>query len=202
MFSALANVTAPLVLVAVPASAADTPNAIAGQLPPGYAVLGSARASVESGQTFYFVALGSKRELKGDLAAQDRAPARPLLIFEQRPNGRYELVGRNDDVVMRADDGGIAGNGCDPFEEHHIAVKGAYVTVENGVSCGAHWTDYVTFRFDPAVRGYVFDNWRFESWKLNPSSDPDAEALAPDAHHLVRPRKGHTVPFASWRRPD
>ncbi|HEY3948334.1 hypothetical protein [Phenylobacterium sp.] len=184
------------------ASAAALPAEIVGQLPTGYAVLGSADATPLAGHQFYFVALGSRTEPKHTLTERRAAPARPLLIFETGPDGRYVLVGRNDDIVLRADDGGLAGNGCDPFERRHIAVRGPYFTVENGVSCGAHWTDYVTFRFDPQVGGYVFDNWRAQWWRFNPSQDPDAEALIPEKPIVIRAAKGQPVSFGTWRRPE
>jgi hypothetical protein len=201
MRSILVKSLALLCLAAGAASAADLPNEIARQLPAGYSVLASTHASVEGGHLFYAVALGSTRERTRSSEASDRAPARPLLVFERRPDGRYGLAGRNDEVVMRADDAGLAGNGCDPFEDGHIVAKGPYLTVENGVSCGAHWTDYVTFRFDPQLRGYAFDNWRFQSWTLKPTNDPDADALVPDASRVVRSPKGRKTPFATWRRP-
>lgn len=179
-----------LCFAAGPALAADLPVEISRQLPPGYDVLASTRAPVDGGHLFYVVALGSAR-----------TPARPLLIFERRPEGGYGLVGRNDEVVLRAGDAGIAGNGCDPFEDGRIVAKGPYLTVENDVACGAHWTDYVTFRFDPQLRGYVFDNWRFQSWKLNPSNRSDADALVLDTNRVVRAPKGRKTPFPTWRRP-
>jgi hypothetical protein len=196
MRSILGKSLALLCFAAGAASAADLPNEITKQLPPGYGVLASTRASVDGGHLFYIVALDATHEPK----ASDRAPARPLLIFERRPDGRYGLAGRNDEVVLRADDAGLAGNGCDPFEDGQIVVKGPYFTVENGVACGAHWTDYVTFRFDPQIKSYAFDNWRFQSWKLNPKNDPDADALVPEVSRLVRAPKGAKTPFATWRR--
>jgi len=182
-------------------SAADLPNDIARHLPAGYAVLASTRATIDSGHQFYVVALSSTREPRHSPQASDRAPARPLLVYERRPDGGYRLAGRNDEVVMRADDAGLAGNGCDPFEDGHIVVKGPYLTVENEVACGAHWTDYVTFRFDPQLQGYAFDNWRFQSWKLNPSDAPNADALILDTSRVVRAPKGRRTPFERWRRP-
>jgi hypothetical protein len=121
------------------------------------------------------------------------------LTFQLRPTGRFELKERNDHVVLRTRDGGVAANGCDPFEEKRIVTKGRYFTVENGVACGAHWTDYVTFRFDPASNGYIFDNWRFQSWSMNPSSDPTADALVPNPPKIIR-SKGR-IAFTQWRRP-
>jgi hypothetical protein len=183
------------------ASSANLPKDVVQQLPPRYTVLAVGNSSVDPGHSFYIVALARRSELKNYLTTAKQAPARPLLIFEGRPNGHYVLVGRNDDVVARKDDAGVAGNGCDPFEDGHIAVKGAYFTVENAVSCGAHWTNYITFRFDRRVGGFVFDNNRFESWSVNPSNDPNAEALIPDGQKVTR-ANGRLIVFSKWRDPS
>lgn len=175
------------------------PRGIAQQIPPNYAVLGSARSVIDRTHEFYIVAIASRTERERN-RGMDSSPTRPLLIFARRSEGRFELVGRNDQVVLRADDGGIAANGCDPFEERRIAIKGRYFTVENSVACGAHWTDYVTFRFDRMSKGYTFDNWRFQSWSLNRSNNQNAEALVPYPPRVVR-SKGKRIPFAKWQRP-
>ncbi len=195
--------TAIVALLAVSTSAAvagDLPGAVLRQLPAGYGVLTSTTATVGA-RRFLIVALRSRKELPSEhyLSSGGAAPDRPLLIFDLGSNGAYVLAGRNDGVVAAADGAGLAGNGCDPFEDHHIAVKGAYFTVENSVACGAHWTDYITFRFEPRAGGYVFDNERTESWKLNPSDDPNAEALIPDARHVRRAQGGRLVTFSKWR---
>ncbi|MEX6874007.1 hypothetical protein AB2D09_33980, partial [Pseudomonas aeruginosa] len=92
---------------------------------------------------FEIVAIGRKDEEA--LAKSGDASARPLMIFERR-SGRFFPVGRNDQVVLKADEGGQ----CDPFLDGDapIATKGRYFTVQNGVACGQHWTDYITFRLD------------------------------------------------------
>lgn len=182
------------------ANAAELPTEIVSQLPPNYVVLSSATLTPHPAHEFYVVVVGSRKESKSYLTTSDKAPARPLLIYERSAQGRYVLTSRNDNVVLRADDAGIAGNGCDPFEERQIAVKGRYFTVEHGVACGAHWTDYITFRFDPASKAFVFDNWRFQSWSMNRSDDPNAEALVSDPPTVVR-SKGKRIPFAMWQRP-
>jgi hypothetical protein len=141
---------------------------------------------------------GMRHHLGDDNSVE--APARPLLIFERRTDGKYVVAGRNDQIVLRANDGGVAANGCDPFGEGRIAIKGRYFTVENGVACGAHWIDYVTFRFDPASNGFLFDNWRVQSWSMNPSTDPNAEALVANPPRVVRSGR-KKVSFSRWRRP-
>lgn len=190
-------------LIGAPAAfPANLSSGILRQLPSGYVVLTSARSTVGA-RTFDLVALRSRKELPSEnyIASADDAPDRPLLIFERRPNGSYLLVGRNDKVIATADAAGAAVNGCDPFEDGGITVKGPYFTIENRVSCGAHWTDYVTFRFDPRARAYVFDNERFQSWKLNPSSDSNADALIRNVRRVWHSPKNRLVTFSSWRPP-
>lgn len=186
-----------LLLIGVgPAWSAEVPAGVAQQLPPGFVVLGSAAASFGR-HAFTIVALGKQGEDKLPWPVQSAAP-RPLLVFERRPDGSFRQAGRNDHVVMRADEGGQ----CDPFLDGGatIAVKGRFFTVENGVACGQHWSALITFRFDDGRGSYVFDNRRSESWSLNPSNDPNAEALVRDGPPRVeRGSRTAPVPFERWR---
>lgn len=171
------------------------PAGMEAQLPLGYEVLASARVSAgEPARTFEIIAIGRKNE--EERAKSGDAPARPLMIFERR-SGRFFPVGRNDHVVLKADEGAQ----CDPFLDGDatIATKGRYFTVQNGVACGQHWTDYITFRLDDRA-GFVFDNERTESWSFNPSNGPNAEALVRDGPpHVFRDRPGHMTAFSKWR---
>ena len=126
------------------------------------------------------------------------APERPLLLFRAHPDGTYVLTGRNDDMVMRHDQGGQ----CDPFDpEHGLVLKGDYVTVQNEVSCGAHWSDYVTFRYDRARSELLFDSEIYHGWKFNPSDNPSAEALVPDGKlSVTRADPHHPVTFPPGSR--
>lgn len=183
-------------LLALPpaATAASVPADIQRQIPGAWNVLSTARVSVSPVRDFYLVAMADKAESR---FRSKPWISRSLWIFEQRPTNRYKFVGRNDNVILRPIDGGI--DQCDPFEGRTIAVKGAYFTVENGIACGSHWTDYVTFRFDPKFNRFVFDNWRVETWYGNTSKDPNAEALVSDGVKVVR-AKGRPVLFDKWTR--
>jgi len=170
------------------------PNGIASQLPADYEVLG--HASVAAGQParrFEIVALARRDENARSKAGS--APARPLVIFEAK-GARFAPIGRNDDVVFKADEGGQ----CDPFLDGDatIATRGRYFTVQNGVACGEHWTDYITFRLDDRA-GFVFDNERTEAWKMNSSNDPNAEALVRDGPPRVIRDHGRLTPFTRWQ---
>lgn len=201
--AALARQVLPVALLLAslgPAHAAETPAevpaGVARLLPEGHVVLGSAAASFGA-HAFHIVALGKRGE---DTLPRPPHPAaaRPLLLFRRRPDGSYRQAGRNDTVVMRADGGGQ----CDPLLEGGgtIAVKGRYFTVENGVACGQHWTDLITFRFDDALGRYVFDNERSESWTLNPDPKPGAEAMVRDLPpRLERGDRARPAPFERWQ---
>ncbi|MET5020136.1 hypothetical protein AAHH78_34300, partial [Burkholderia pseudomallei] len=57
---------------------------------------------------------------------------RPLVIVEQQADGTFRRAARNDEVVLRANEGGQ----CDPFDpldadENGLAVKGRFFTVQN-----------------------------------------------------------------------
>jgi hypothetical protein len=113
------------------ASAQSLPSAIQQDLPQGFEVQTFSTSQVGIRQ-FYIVALKS-----GSEAVEERAaPSRPLLIFGKKGSGPYVLLGRNDQVILRRDEGGASG--CDPFEDSRIAVKGSYFSVEQGIACGRH----------------------------------------------------------------
>ena len=187
-----------LVLATAPALAADLPPAVTRQLPPGFKVLASATAAFDGPAPAFYIVVLAKPGDGDERNLSPNAPARPLLLFRRQPGGSYRLAGRNDAVVMRANEGGQ----CDPFLDGGatVAVKGRYFTVENGVACGQHWTDFITFRFDDARGGYVFDNERSESWTLNSSRAPDAEAMVRDGPPRIhRADPARPVPFEAWR---
>jgi hypothetical protein len=181
-----------MLLWASAASGADLPAAIGVQIPHGYDVLAWNTGKLEGGPGDDYVVVLARQD--DDQAAP--APARPLLLFHGSGT-TYRLVDRNDYVVLHRDDGGQ----CDPFDpEDGLAVKGAYFTVQNQVACGSHWSDFITFRFDPHDKRFVFSSEIFHSWKFNSSGDPDAEAIVPDGQPTVLradPRK--PVSFDAWR---
>jgi hypothetical protein len=109
--------------------------------------------------------------------------------------GTALLIARNDRIVLRRDEGGQ----CDPVEDAGaIAVEGRFITLESGVACGQHWTDFTTFRFDPRTRAFVWHNRIFESDRLNDDPSPDAEALVRDQRHVWRANPTQPVKLADY----
>lgn len=174
----------------------ELPAGIIEKIPAGYSVW-----VYESGEldgdtlTDYLVVLHNPEE--ATLAKEQEAPPRPLLLFTQTVDGTYELRARNDHVVFKIN-GGVQ---CDPFDadEQRLAIKHRYFTIENGVACGQHWTDYLTFHYDPALKDWVFHKRIFENWVLNDSQDPDAEALVLDVHDVTTAKREAPVRFGAYR---
>jgi len=154
---------------------AALPTNILKQLPPGYEVLSQQSGKLNDDDlTDYLVVLHQKNE-EQITRKTTHAPLRPLLIFIQTREGNFKLVRRNDSVVFRIDEG----EQCDPFEDgmEGLAVKNGFFTIQHNVACGQHWIDFITFRYDPTLQDWVFHKRVSESWVLNPSDKPDAEAL-------------------------
>jgi hypothetical protein len=123
------------------------------------------------------------------------------MIFMQRADHHFMRLARNDSVVMRVNEGGQ----CDPFMDggdgaEGIAVKGAYFTVQNAVSCGDHWSDYVTFRYVSALHGVIFHKRIFESMIFNPDNNPKAEALIAGPRHVTAENPLKPVLLQHYRR--
>ena len=172
------------------ARAGDLPPSVATQLPSGYRPLVIQEGpDLGNGRRSLLVVV----HREADTRAQPSP--RPLLIFEEQPDRAYRLAARNDHVVLRANEGGQ----CDPFDpedaaDSGLAVKGRYFTVQNFVACGQHWSDFVTFRYDPRTRGWLFSSEIYtESFPLDEQPDQVTVTRA-DAH---RP-----VSFGQWRRKD
>ncbi|WP_342705808.1 hypothetical protein OHZ10_22230 [Burkholderia arboris] len=187
----LATLLLPL-LAALPAAARadDLPKSIATQLPPGYQpLLAKAGPALDNGRHSFLVVAH-----RADDTREQPSP-RPLLIYEEQADRTFRLAARNDQVVLRANEGGQ----CDPFDpddaaDNGLAVKGRYFTVQNFVACGQHWTDYITFRYDPRTHGWLFSNQIVtESFPIDDKPDHVTVTRA-DAHQPVS--------LGQWKRKD
>jgi hypothetical protein len=125
---------------------------------------------------------------------REQPSPRPLLIVTQRPDGTFRLAARNDSVVMRADDGGQ----CDPFDGGDgLVIKNRYFTVQNQVSCGNHWTAFITFHYDKSRDDWFFHKEIAKRWIFN--DDPDGDALRLDFDEVTKSDRKHPISFEAWR---
>jgi hypothetical protein len=168
--------------VSVNAAAESLPKNIANQIPPGYAVLSFKSGELNEDKRIDFIVVLRKRN-EESISRETGTPSRPLLLFIQNTDGSYTPTKRNDHVVFKIDEGGQ----CDPFEngQEGLAITKHYFTVQNSVACGQHWSDYITFRHAPELHDWVFHKRISESWVMNNSTDPNAEALIPGGRTVV-----------------
>lgn len=168
------------------------PPALAGQIPAGLTPYLVQTADFDAnGLTDYLLLT-----IRTDEEQQTPAPARPVLVFLQRTANEFWLAGRNDQIAFRADQGGQ----CDPIlDSGGLAAKGAYFTVENAVSCGQHWTDFISFKYHRPSQGFIFHRRVSESWQLTASNDPNAEPLTLDHKRDIKAQANKPVSLVQYR---
>jgi len=178
------------------AAADKLPKNILDQLPGGYEVLSTAQGLLDGDKLEDVLVVVHKKNEEA-LARKGVAPSRPLLLFMQNPDGTFTLARRNDHVVLKIDEGGQ----CDPFEdgEDGLVIKNRYFTVQHSVACGQHWRWFVTFRYERQLRDWVFHKAVNESWLMNNSTDPNADALIPGGASVISGKGKAPVLFEKYR---
>lgn len=176
------------------------PKNLSAKIPVGYDVLLAEKGDLnKDGFVDYVVVLRKPNEI--NLAQEDKdgkAPRRPVLIYVGSINEEYRLAAENDSVVYTVNEGGQ----CDPFLDsgNGIAISGTYFTIENGVDCGQHWTDYITFKYNNSLRTWVFHKRIFEDWTLNNSKKTNADALKLQASQITSGKGKPPVIFDQYTR--
>lgn len=175
--------------------AQSLPNNILKQIPGNYAVLAYESGLLNTDKLVDYIVVLHKpnEEMRGNVVS----PARPLLIFTHNTDNSFKLAKRNDHVVFKFDEGGQ----CDPFtdSEEGLVIYKRYFTIQHSVACGQHWTDYITFRFVPALQDWVFHKRISESWVLNPSTNPNADALIPGGREVTSAKGKAHILFEKYR---
>jgi hypothetical protein len=174
------------------AAASPVPTGYERALPSGFRVMAVARSRPDRAHDFIVVALAARSDRRDPRASP--APPRPLIVL-RRSGGRYRQVARNDHIVLRSNEGGQ----CDPFVDGGITAKGRFITIEHNMACGQHWESTTTFRFDPRLGTFIFDNERYQSLKWNPDQRSDADALVKDIDHVERAGR-RIVTLSNWRQ--
>lgn len=177
--------------------ATNLPPSITPLLPKGFVVFTFLAGDLNNDKKPDYLVVVHKADEEQIAQQTETAPRRPLLVFIQNTDGSYRLAARNDAVVYAINEGGQ----CDPFMdgEDGLAIKGAYFTVQNGVACGQHWTNFITFKYSPTLNNWVFHKRIFENWIMNPSTKADAEALILDSHKVISGKRDQPVLLQNYR---
>jgi hypothetical protein len=131
-------------------------------IPKGFELLDSARGDLNRDKypDIVLVLKNSNEEKNGELT-------RPLLLLTGTAGGGFQLLSRNDNVVMCKTCGGVMG---DPYQS--IAIKNGYFTIEHYGGSSWRWTRFITFRYDPKTRAFVLHKDAGNSYH---ASDPDKQ---------------------------
>jgi hypothetical protein len=110
---------------------------------------------------------------------ENKPDKRPLLLLLGKKDGSYKLAYKNENAAYCIDCGGVFG---DPFDG--IAIKNGYFSIEHRISGGHHWEQITTFKFNTSKNNWYLYKDHFINYVLNPSSDPNAQALIADVDEL------------------
>lgn len=113
--------------------------------PAGYTVLDNASGDLDGDglKDYVFV-------LQNDEVRNDPDEVRPLLIIMGKPKGKFEVLSRNDRVVLCSTCGGMY---LDPYER--LTIKDGLLTVHHKVGSNWIWTREISFRYDPLQRQMI-----------------------------------------------
>jgi hypothetical protein len=172
------------------------PAVVMQQLPKNHHVLAFQSSDFNGDGRRDFVVVVGRDDEKRSPGATEPAPQRPLMVFLQGEREDFALSARNDKIVYTADQGGQ----CDPFLDgsEKLAAKGEFFTVQNGVACGQHWTDYITFKYSTELGQFVFHKRIFESQELNRAQSSSGPALVPTQRTVTAAQKSQPIGLADY----
>jgi hypothetical protein len=149
-------------------------------IPEGFYVYDTASGDFNAdGYTDYVIVLGSNVE------GAESANNRPLLVLQGAPKGKFELLARNDNVVLCATCGGVFG---DPYSK--VSLDGQLLKVEHNVGGNWQWSRVITFKYNTEKKEFVLDEDITKSFqKFNPNNQKTIASNKKDFG---------TLPFAEY----
>lgn len=177
--------------------AVSLPKDILTQLPKDYEVMTFVGGELNDDKLTDYLVVAHKKNEEATFEKTREGSPRPLYIFIQNSNKTFSIAKKNNDVVFAIDQGGQ----CDPFMdgEDGLALKNHYFTIQNSVACGQHWQDFITFKYDSKLKDWVFHKRVIESWHLNNSDDPNAEALIEDKPQVTKANSKKPITFDAYQ---
>ncbi len=172
------------------------PKDILIQLPKNYEVMTFLGGELNDDKfTDYLVVAHIKNEETIYKKTGESSP-RPLFIFIQNQNKTFSIAKKNNDVVFTIDQGGQ----CDPFEDgmEGLVIKNHYFTVQNSVACGAHWNDFITFKYDIKLKNWLFHTRTFQSFNFADSGDGYGEFVE-NKPNITKANPKKSIAFEAYK---
>ena len=153
---------------------------LAAFIPVGYTLLDSAISDLnKDGYKDVVLILKSKKE------ESFSEKLRPLLILHGDKNKKYNLIARNDSVVLCQGCGGVFG---DPYD--NLVIKNNFFSVEHYGGSHWRWTRIMTFKYDPKTKRYILHRDAGESYHMD---DPEKTT-----ENLNRKKDFDKLPFVKY----
>lgn len=131
-------------------------------IPEGFEILQSDTISLGD-EVFVINALKYQKE--DSLAEHSQEIVRPITILKKTPDSQYQLMARNDSVILCLQCGGIFG---DPWDGMYAEEKSFTVSHAGGSS--DRWTRNIRFQYNETKRGWFLTSDRGASFSTN---DPE-----------------------------
>jgi hypothetical protein len=114
-------------------------------IPIEYELLDSSSGDLNSDGFWDFVMI-----LKSKQENTSESNLRPLLLLLGNSRGSFDLIARNDSVVLCGNCGGIYG---DPFQG--VSISDGYLSVKHLVGSNWRWTRVISFKYDSELKDFV-----------------------------------------------
>jgi hypothetical protein len=131
-------------------------------VPEGFEILDSAFGDLNlDAHEDAIMVLKNKEEVAHSEQGGESMP-RPVMILTRKADKSWELAGRNDNVALGVADGGVFG---DPWGG--ISIKNGYFSLEHYGGSSWRWTRIITFKYDPAKKGWFLHKDGGDSFNVN-----------------------------------
>ncbi|NJM53350.1 MAG: hypothetical protein HC846_08115 [Blastocatellia bacterium] len=128
----------------------NIPSEIKPFVPEGYEAISATTGDLNMDAIADAILIVKKPNEKETSDVVDNPTKRPLLVLLGEGKGKYKLAGRNDNVVLCVDCGGIFG---DPFEG--VTIKNGFFSVEHYGGSNWRWTKIITFKYSPTDKSWL-----------------------------------------------
>jgi len=110
---------------------------------------------------------------------------RPLLVLTGAAKGKFELLARNDNVVLCETCGGPFG---DPYSK--LSINGPVLSIEHSVGGTYQWSRVITFKYNTTTKGLL----------LNDDITKTFQKFGPNNQRSIASNKKDfgTLPFSSY----
>jgi hypothetical protein len=144
---------------------ANLPSEIKAFVPNGYEAISATTGDLNMDSFPDAILVVKKPNEKETSDVVDNPTERPLLILLGEGKNQYKLAGRNDNVVLCVDCGGVFG---DPFDG--VSIKNGVFSVEHYGGSAWRWTKIITFKYSPKDKNWLLTRVGSDSYH---TSDPN-----------------------------